>query len=216
MLHHAIDEGITIDEALDNVPSAAAGNVAREETKNPARNGLVSVDDDTITAEVAAGRAARAMGEQRPADGGAHGERRNVVVEVVDAHLVGELAGRAAIIVTIEPVDLDSGVVPLDTVLVHLRVGRLKVDLRLAEEPRAWKEQTADLEASLVAAIDRSAVHNTNVSRDIGVQHITLGLVLGRLVGRGIDGITQALEDLIHGGKRRESGDMRERERDNE
>jgi hypothetical protein len=199
LLNNAVNEGITINQTADHVPRAAASNVAGKEANDPAWNGLVAVDDDTITAEVAASGAARAMRKEWPADGWTHGVRGDVVVEVVDSDGIGELARRAAILVTVEPVDLKTGVVPLDTVLVHLSVGRLKVLLRLAEQPRARQQETADLEAGLVAAIDRRTVDNTNVGRDIGVQHVALRLVLGGLVGRSIDGISEALEYLVHG-----------------
>ena len=197
-MHANVDKVVAAHETLDNVPGAAAGDVAREEAENPARNGLVAVDEHTITAEVAAGRAAAAVGEERPADGRAHLVGRNVVVHVEDLDLVGRRARRAAVVVAIEPVDLESGVVPLDAVLVHLSVGRLKVLLRLAEQPRARQQETADLEARLVTAVDRRAVHDTNVAGRVRVVHVTLALVLGRLVRRSVDRVTEALEDLVH------------------
>ena len=154
-----------------------------------AEDGELAVEDDTLTADVEAGGAAR-IGEvhcrrdvataegveaKRAADGGAEAGAisllTDALVEVVDLNVIVDLRARREAEAELE----GRGEVDLDAVLVDLHVGVLVDLLLLAEEARAGVEDTLDAEAGLHLLAKLSAIDDADGIGVLSVEVLTSG-----------------------------------------
>lgn len=170
----------TLSTSLDSVSDLISECISIfHEPQNPINGtaAAVAVSDNTLTTDVTASREAADM-----IDGGQAASTADIsdcsVVKVDSTKVVSEGAAR-------EGEGLETGEVPLDTVLENLIVGGLVELVSLAEHAAPGLKNARDLEPQPVFLADLGPVANGDVVLVHGIDHRTGGCVgcrVGHLV----------------------------------